>query len=198
MLAAICVAACDAAYQAGPSPTTLALQIQVPPRGAVATNTTNAFLALALDSDGAYKIVTQAAQWSSSDTSIARPGAGVGTFVAVAPGRAHVTARYDGAEASFPIVVVVPPVLTPAPALRLTAVSPQRIGGTAAATATVVRSQVASQNVTSLATWTSSNPEVATIDADGRMRGVGIGTTLITAEYQNLTQFFWASIEPPR
>ncbi|MBY0496334.1 MAG: Ig-like domain-containing protein [Cyanobacteria bacterium] len=171
----------------------------MPPRGAVATNSTNAFLAYALDSDGAYKLVTTAAQWSSSDPSVARTTTTVGTFLAAGPGSTTISARYDGVEATFPMVVVAATsTAITAPTLRVTAASPRTIGGTAAATATLLRPQTANQNVTTEVGWTSSDPAVATIDQDGRMRGVGIGTTLITAQYQNLSQFFWASIAPPQ
>jgi hypothetical protein len=40
------------------------------------------------------------------------------------------------------------------------------------------------RDVTSLATWQSSNPDVATISTTGFLMEVGDGTTIITATYQ--------------
>ena len=40
------------------------------------------------------------------------------------------------------------------------------------------------RDVTRLAEWRSSNPEVATVSATGVLSGVAVGTTTITATYQ--------------
>ena len=40
------------------------------------------------------------------------------------------------------------------------------------------------RDVTRLAEWRSSNPEVATVSATGVLTEVGVGTTAITATYQ--------------
>ncbi|MBK7951807.1 MAG: Ig-like domain-containing protein [Deltaproteobacteria bacterium] len=44
-------------------------------------------------------------------------------------------------------------------------------------------------------TWTSSDPSIATVDASGRVHGVGIGTTTLTWEYDSRRGF--VSIEVP-
>jgi hypothetical protein len=54
-----------------------------------------------------------------------------------------------------------------------------------------------SQNVTSLATWTSSNTAVATIDKNGTLQTVSQGSTTVTARYGSLTATSSVTVTPP-
>ena len=54
-------------------------------------------------------------------------------------------------------------------------------------TATLILSNGTQRNVTGMATWSSSNPMVATIGRTGRATPVGTGTTTIGASYMGLT-----------
>lgn len=55
-------------------------------------------------------------------------------------------------------------------------------------TATGVRSDSTTADLTTRASWSSSNASVATIDASGLAVAVGSGTTTITATFENLVQ----------
>jgi Carboxypeptidase regulatory-like domain/Bacterial Ig-like domain (group 2) len=57
------------------------------------------------------------------------------------------------------------------------------VGATSQFTATAAMSDGSSQRATTLATWTTSNASVATVNSAGLVRGVGPGDTAITASY---------------
>jgi uncharacterized protein YjdB len=57
------------------------------------------------------------------------------------------------------------------------------------------QSVTSGQNVTGLATWTSANRSVVTVEG-GTVTAVGIGTTVITAVYGDLTVSYGVSVVP--
>jgi hypothetical protein len=61
------------------------------------------------------------------------------------------------------------------------------IGQTTQLTATATLSNGTTQNVTTMATWQSSNPNVATVTSGGLVTGVNFGQTSITATYQGVS-----------
>ena len=61
------------------------------------------------------------------------------------------------------------------------------VGGTAQFTSTATLSNGTTQDVTSQATWQSSDPAVATISSGGVVTGMAAGNTLLTATYQSVT-----------
>jgi uncharacterized protein YjdB len=65
--------------------------------------------------------------------------------------------------------------------------TPPAIGGTSQFTATATLSTGTTQDVTSLATWTSSNTGTATVASTGIVTGIAAGTATIQATYQNVT-----------
>lgn len=60
-------------------------------------------------------------------------------------------------------------------------------GGMTRFTATATLTNMTTLDVTSMATWTSSDPSKATIDASGQATGVAAGTTMITAAFGGVT-----------
>jgi hypothetical protein len=193
-LLAVVSVACNAVYPTEPTATTaISLQVTFAARGRVLPGSNNQFAAISIDSDGVYQNATSLATWTSSDTGIARP-AQPGFFVAVAPGTAYVTARYGGFEATAPIAVADPRSLQSFPRLFVNPVSPGLIGNTTQATAVLRLSNSNSQTVTAATTWNSAEPSIATVDASGKITGRGAGTTLITATYGDMIDWFWLSI----
>lgn len=161
-------------------------------------NTARSFAAYRLDSDGAFALVTPLATWTSSNSTVVRitgTSSAPSTFVAVAPGAATITARYEDVTASFPIVVIESAPFYPR--LVLTLGNPGLVGRVAQASATLEASATAArESVTTRVAWTSSEAAVATIDQNGTIRAVGVGATVITASLGNLTQFYWLSVAP--
>lgn len=153
------------------------------------------FSAVTIDRDGALERVTDRATWLSSDEKVARlssAGRDFALFLPVAPGTANAIVRFAGMEATASMVVVESALLESYPRLNLISPGsrPQAVLREGSATSQ-------SRNVTSEASWTSSDPRVATIDATGAVTRVGIGTTLITATFNGLADWFWLSVGPP-
>jgi hypothetical protein len=60
-------------------------------------------------------------------------------------------------------------------------------GGTQQLAATAIYSDYSSQDITSVATWTSSNPSVATINSAGLFTGVAYGQTAVQASFGGIS-----------
>ncbi len=128
--------------------------------------------------------------WSSSNTAVATinaydPAAAVAagattiTVTAVAPGTTVITATdpITGIAASTTLTVATPP-----SSIAVTPVLPSMISGsTYSFTATGTYDNAATEDLTSLVTWTSLNPAVATVAPAGIVTSVGTGTTIIQA-----------------
>jgi hypothetical protein len=71
-------------------------------------------------------------------------------------------------------------------------------GGTSQLTATAHYSDQTTETVTSQATWTSSNPAVATVSATGLLTAVTTGTADITATFQSMAGRRTATISAAR
>lgn len=209
-VAILCVisASCTAKYPTEPTkapPVGLYLAYASPkgrtaPTATTGTNTYS-FLAYTIDTDGVYERVSDRAVWSSSDETIVRPATSTPSgltrsFLAVSPGTASVTARYQGVEATAPVQIVENGILSAVPRIDLT-----WTGQTSVGSVSVVRAlmRTATQNnvdVSGAAQWTSSNPEVATVDSGGVIRAISPGTTIISASANGLVDWFWFSVIP--
>ena len=193
-----CVAAasCSASYPTAPTQAApVSLFIAQGAKGRVNINSAAGYQAFIVDADGAFENVSGSATFESSDSGIARSNSRT-TFIGVAAGIATITARYAGLTASVPIVVVDPRVVI-FPRLSINVTGPTTIGGRAQTAAGLQRSATApNENVSSIVAWRSENPAVATIDQNGVITGVGIGTTMISASYEGLIDWYWLSIVP--
>ena len=61
------------------------------------------------------------------------------------------------------------------------------VGSAAQFTATATLSDGTTQDVTSAATWQSSDATIATVSSTGLVTGVAAGNTIVTATYQSIT-----------
>jgi len=191
----IASAGCTASYPTQPTQAApVALFITQGARGRVNINSSASYQAFIVNADGAFENVSGLATFESSDTGIARSNSRA-SFIGVAAGIATITARHAGLTASVPMVVVDPRIVI-FPRLSINVTGPSRIGGQAQTAAGLQRSASQNEDVTSLVTWRSENPNVATIAQNGVITGVGIGTTMITATYDGLTDWYWLSINP--
>jgi Big-like domain-containing protein len=195
LFACIASARCTASYPTQPTQAApVSLFITQGARGRVNINTSASYQAFIVDADGAFEDVSGLATFESSDTGVARASSRA-SFRGVAAGIATITARHAGLTASVPMVVVDPRIVI-FPRLSINVTGPSRIGGQAQTAAGLQRSASQNEDVTSLVTWRSENPSVAAIAQNGVITGVGIGTTMITATYDGLTDWYWLSINP--
>lgn len=115
--------------------------------------------------------------WSSSNSSIATVSVS-GLVSAVALGRVTITAAVEGKSGTSTIDVV-----DPVATVRITPPVPQtlRIGGKLQLTA--VGLNAAGQPLSGRpVNWFSSNPNVASVSANGEVSAIGVGASTITAE----------------
>ena len=117
----------------------------------------------------------KAVNWKSSDTKVATVSAS-GEVVAVAEGKATITATAGDASASCEVAVAKKVIAVESISLNETALELTE-GETATLTATVLPENATDKTVT----WTSDTPAVATV-ADGVVTAVAEGTAKITAK----------------
>jgi Bacterial Ig-like domain (group 2) len=139
---------------------------------------TQQFTATGSYNDGSTANITSSVAWASSTPGVASVSA-AGVATAVAAGSAAITAATSGVTGTGPVAVV-PRLLTgvsisPTSALNL------MMGATQQFTATGTYNYGPSGNITNSATWTSSTPTVATVNAAGLATAVGSGSTTIMA-----------------
>ncbi len=135
------------------------------------------FSATAVYSDNSTKDVTGAASWSSSNSAVAAVRSG--TVSGVAAGTAQISASYNGMS-STPAAITVN-----APEANLTAIQINGSSTVGAGASTQMKaigtySDQTTKDITSTASWASSQYSVATVQG-GSVTGVNPGTASITA-----------------
>lgn len=145
----------------------------------VANGLTQQFTAVATFSDNSTQNITNSASWSSSAPAVATINpAGLSTTLST--GQTVVTAQSAGVMGTATLQVT-PAIAT---ALAITPNSPSTPAGTTVQfTATASFSDGSSQNVTNLASWTSSQVSVAGINTQGLASTSLLGTTNIQASF---------------
>jgi uncharacterized protein YjdB len=143
------------------------------------------FEATAFFTDGSFQNVTTSSTWLSDDNLVATvvaSGPSGGFVEAVETGSADITATYQGQSASV-IFTVTPAVLeeiqvTPASKTVAKGLSVQY-------TATGIYTDGSNSDLTSSATWTSSDTSVALVNLTGLANTLEVGTTTISAKFTN-------------
>jgi hypothetical protein len=102
---------------------------------------------------------------------------GAGLITPKSEGKTRVTAKYESLRVEIPVEVVDVKSVEIAPS-SVQLVGP--VGVRIPITATVKNSK--NKVIPLIATWTSSKPDVATVDADGTVTSVGKGTTNLVAK----------------
>ena len=140
------------------------------------------FTAYANYSDGSQTYITQQAQWSSADNTVATVTPTMGLVTATGAGTVNITATYQGVAGSSSLTTI-PATLT------VVYVTPanwaMQTGTTQQFNATASYGGATSQDVTQTAKWKSSNTAVATVSTTGLVTAVGAGSASITASFQN-------------
>jgi len=149
---------------------------------------TQQFTATGNFDDDSTADLTSTATWESSIITVAAVDAsGLATGVAV--GTTDITATQDGVTSNTASLVVTapppPPTLTSISATPISATIEE--GQTQQFTATGSFDDGSTADLTSTATWASSNTDAATVDASGLATGIADGTTDITATQDGVT-----------
>lgn len=140
--------------------------------------------------------VTSSATWKTSMSSIVTVSGG--TVTGVSAGQAVVTATYRNYSKSCTVTVTAKPITYTYKLVVSLADSSIDVGETTNATATYITYadgvQSSSKDVTSSATWTSSDTSVATVSG-GTITGVKAGTATITAAYNGYSATAEVTVE---
>ncbi len=158
-----------------------------PASATIAAGTTQQFVATGLFSDSTTQDLSAQVRWASSNPVFATISTS-GLASAVAAGTTSVSATLGPVTGSAGLVVTSATLssiaITPAGATIAKGTSQQFV-------ATGTFSDGTTQDLTSAATWSSSSTSVATLSSaagsEGLARGVGAGTTTITATYLSVS-----------
>ncbi len=129
--------------------------------------------------------------WSSSNVSVASVSA-TGLVTAVSIGGATITATVEGRAASASVTVVAVPVAS-------VAITPATLTVTVGLTAplsAVVRDADGLPLTGRPVTWTSNNPTIATVGADGLVTGLAVGSAVITGSADGVSGTSAVTIVP--
>lgn len=174
--------------------------VVTPASATITVNTTQAFVATLVYDDNTTLVVTQEADWASSNVAVAtvssggggggpRPGpGGGGVATGLGAGSTTISASYAGFAGKAGLTVTDPPI-------SYVQVTPTNanlpVGGSQQFTATVVFADFSTRNVTGQATWTSSSSQVAVVTGSGgnagRASALAEGTTSISATYSGVS-----------
>jgi hypothetical protein len=148
--------------------------------GAITPGQTVALAATVRDAGGA-PLRNARVSWESSDPRVATVDAARGTVRGIAPGAARITAR-AGDVTSRVNISVAPPAPDPSvvASIDLSGVSPLTVGETARATATARNASGAHLGSAGI-TWSSTNPDIATVASNGTITARAAGSTTIRA-----------------
>jgi Fe-S cluster assembly iron-binding protein IscA len=163
------------------------------PSSTVAAGSTDQFTATGHYSDGSTQDLTSKATWNSSNMAVAtisNTAGSQGLATSVAIGSTNITASMSGVISSpvFSLTVTAAVLTSITVTAPLTSITP---GSTDQFTATGHYSDGSTQDLTSKATWNSSNPAVAAIGNTagslGLATAVAIGNTIVTASLNGVT-----------
>ena len=151
-----------------------------PPSASIPLGATQQFAAVGTFSDSSTQDLTNSVSWSAGNGTVATISNSAptqGLAKPVGQGAVQVTATLNSVSGSAPLTI------TPA-ALQSIAVTPANptlaLGMTQQFAATGTFSDGSTQDLTSIASWNSSNASVANITSSGLVSGAGLGSSTIT------------------
>jgi uncharacterized protein YjdB len=149
------------------------------------------FVATAIFSDNTSQVVTGAATWTSSNTQVAAVSNAAGSrglAQTLAAGTTTITATWNQVSGSKTLTVTSATITT----IQVTPYAAKLpVGYTTSFFATAIFSDNSFQDVTPLATWTSSTPQVASVSdaavTKGSVSPLAAGSATISAAYLGVT-----------
>jgi len=163
--------------------TTATLQsiVVTPPTASLAPGGTMQFTAIGTFSDGTKQDISSNATWASSNTAVATIGSQTGVALGVASGSTQITATLGGIASGAATLSGTSSTIRSITITPITASIAK--GATLQYVATGTFSDGSQQNVSTSATWSTSNFNVATIGtASGAARGIAVGSAQIQAK----------------
>jgi uncharacterized protein YjdB len=160
------------------------VSISVTPSGrTIAPGTRLTFAATGVFSDHTTQVITRDCTWASDNHAVATVGAG-GTATAIGPGTANISATFNGVSGMAPLNVSSATLssisVTPASAVLAPTTSANCV-------ATGTFSDGSTQVITNIVTWTSSAPNVASVNRGGKVTAQSHGDATITAQLGSLS-----------
>jgi trimeric autotransporter adhesin len=160
------------------------VSISVTPSGrTIAPGTRLTFAATGVFSDHTTQVITRDCTWASDNHAVATVGAG-GTATAIGPGTANISATFNGVSGMAPLNVSSATLssisVTPASAVLVPTTSANCV-------ATGTFSDGSTQVITNIVTWTSSAPNVASVNGGGKVTAQSPGNATITAQLGSLS-----------
>ena len=152
--------------------------VQITPANpSIQTGATQQFTATATQANGTSIDVSGQVTWTSSNTSVASVNSS-GLAIALKPGTTTITATYGSTSGNTTVTVT-------SASLSSILVTPNNpsvpVAFTLQLTATGIFLDGTNFDMTTQATWTSSNNSVATVGGTGLVRGIAPGSVTITA-----------------
>jgi uncharacterized protein YjdB len=155
------------------------VSISVTPSGrTIAPGTRLTFVATGLFSDRTRQVITTDSTWASDNLAVAIVRGG-STATAVGAGTANISATFNGVSGAAPLNVS-SATLTSISVTPARAVLAPTTSANCAATGTF--SDGSTQVITNIVTWTSSAPNVASVNTAGKVTALTQGNATITAQ----------------
>jgi 6-phosphogluconolactonase (cycloisomerase 2 family) len=159
-----------------------------PAAPSIALGTHQQFAATAVYSDNTKQDITSSVTWASTTASVATIGTAAGTMglaSAVGAGSATITATQGGVSGSTTLTVTAATLVS----IAVTPANPSIAKGlTQQFTATGTYTNSTTQDLTSMVSWTSSNPSIASIAASGGLATAAApGSVTVTASMSGIT-----------
>lgn len=172
------LASCGGGFQSNQPEVTLE-QISVNPKGqSVMAGTTLQYTATGSYSDGTTQVLTNVA-WSTSNSALATISQ-TGLLTAIAEGNINVVAVSGTLRGTSKVTVSPPNLVSISVAANSPTIAPNQ---TTQFSASGVYSDGTTPDITSMVTWSSSAPSIATINATGIATGLNAGTAMIQASF---------------
>ncbi len=167
--------------------------VVTPANPSIAKGTTQQFAATGHFKNGSTENLTAIVAWSSSRTSVATITSG-GMATGVTAGTSNIAATLGTVTGSTTLTVT-PPILV---SIAVTPTNPGIAkGATEQFTATGTFSDGSMSDLTASASWSSSNPMVASVSATGLATGAATGVTTVAASVNSITGSTLLTVNPP-